>query len=198
MAATRTARSYLEFDIEALADRPAAMALFWGALRGGGTTHAHARHCRRIVQAWRGGVGVAAERRLRRAPALSAGHAERRRPPDGSPNRQRPRRLDARPGIYPRLSRALSAVRRVAVARADVASRVPPQLHHRGAAKAGRDARGRARHLGGAPGGVAPGARRLPRRLSRRRAVQRPALRPGPHAVRRNRPPRRPARWPTP
>ena len=165
-----------------------------GRTESGRTTRAHARHCRRLGPAWRGGVGVAAERRPRRAPALSAGHAGLRRPPGGSPDRQRPHRLDARPGLHARLSRALSAVRRVALARADVASRIPPQLHHRGASKAGRDARGRARHLGGAPGGVAPGARRLPRRLARRGAVQRPALRPGASAVRRNRPPRRPAR----
>ena len=148
-----------------------------------GAAHHHPGHCRQLGAARRGGVGVAPERRARRAPPPASGPAGSRRAKARIPARQRPPRLDARPGGHHRLSRAVPAVRRVALAGADLASGVSPQLHDRRAAHAGRNAGRRARHLGGAPGGLPPRARGLPRRLARRLTLQRQALRAGARAA---------------
>ena len=74
--------------------------------------------------------------------ALAAGHAGLRRPRRrGSPDDSARIASTLDQAFTARLSRAVPAVRRVARARADVASRIPPQLHDRGAARTGRDAR---------------------------------------------------------
>ena len=123
------ARGHLEFDIDALADHPAAVALFWGAVRADAL---HAITSAIVDGSARHGVAVSASLRqgVREALLLFLrGMLNSGRKRAAVSARQGSRRIDARAGLHTGLPRPVPAVRGIARARADVARRVQPQLH---------------------------------------------------------------------